>query len=110
MFNHYLSIKNLNKYIVNDIINIILQHMVDFYREPLDTMSTDIKNMIDNDYLVKANQLIIEWKSDLVNSINEIFFDTAKPKASNFENVLSNIQTQIEKVIRIPIEKRKFEF
>ena len=64
----------------------------------------------DNDYLIKANNLIIEWKSDLANSINEIFFDTAKPKTSTFENLLSNIQSQIEKVISIPVEKRKFEF
>ena len=64
----------------------------------------------DNDYLLKANNLIIEWKSDLSNSINEIFFDTAKPAASTFENLLSNIQSKIEKVINIPIEKRKFEF
>ena len=64
----------------------------------------------DNDYLVKANQLIVEWKSDLANSINEIFFDTAKPKAPIFENVLVNIQNQIEKVYSVPVEKRTFEF
>lgn len=64
----------------------------------------------DNDYLLKANNLIIAWKSDLANSINEIFFDTAKPKASTFEIILSNIQSQIEKVLGIPIEKRRFEF
>ena len=64
----------------------------------------------DDDYLLKANNLIIEWKSDLANSISEIFFDTEIPKASTFENLLSNIQTQIENVISIPIEKRKFEF
>ena len=64
----------------------------------------------DNDYLLKTNKLITEWKSDLANSINEIFFDTAKPKTSTFENLLSNIQTKIEKVLSIPIEKRKFEF
>ena len=64
----------------------------------------------DNDYLLKANNLIIEWKSDLANSINEIFFDTTKPKASTFDNLLSNIQSKIEKVLNISIEKRKFEF
>lgn len=64
----------------------------------------------DDDYLLKANNLIIEWKSDLPNSISQIFFDTAKPKTLTFENLLSNIQTQIENVISIPIEKRKFEF
>lgn len=55
----------------------------------------------DNDYLIKANDLINEWRSDLPNSINEIFFDTVKPKASAFENILSTIQKQIEKVISI---------
>ena len=64
----------------------------------------------DDDYLMKANQLIMKWKLNLTNSINEIFFDTAKPKASIFENALSTIQNQIEKVINIPIAKRKFEF
>jgi len=64
----------------------------------------------DNDYLLKANNLIIAWKSNLPNSINGIFFDTAKTKASTFENILSNIQSQIVKVQDIPVEKRKFEF
>jgi len=64
----------------------------------------------DNEYLEKANQLIIEWKSDLTNSINDIFFDTKKPTKLSFENVLIKIENQIKKVIRIPIEKRKFEF
>jgi len=64
----------------------------------------------DNDYLEKANHLIIAWKSDLTNSINDIFFDTEKPKNSSFENVLLKIQNQIQKVLSIPVEKRKFEF
>lgn len=64
----------------------------------------------DTDYLMKANQLIIKWKLNLTNSINEIFFDTAKPKASIFGNILSTIQNQNENVKSIPIEKRKFEF
>ena len=64
----------------------------------------------DNDYLFKANNLIIEWKSDLANSINKIFFDTAKPKALTFENLLLDIQSQIKKVLDIPVEKRRFEF
>lgn len=64
----------------------------------------------DNDYLIKANELINEWKFDLTDSINDIFFDTAKPTNLRLGNVLSNIQKQIQKVISIPIEKRKFEF
>lgn len=64
----------------------------------------------DNDYLEKANQLIVAWKSDLINSINDIFFDTEKPKIPGFENVLLKIQNQIQKVLSIPVEKRNFEF
>lgn len=64
----------------------------------------------DNDYLEKANQLIIYWKSNLTNSINDIFFDTEKPKRSGFENVLLKIQNQIKNVISIPVEERNFEF
>ena len=64
----------------------------------------------DNDYLEKANQLIVAWKSDLVNSINDIFFDTEKPKIPGFETVLSKIQNKIQKVLSIPVEKRTFEF
>lgn len=64
----------------------------------------------DNDYLEKASQLIIDWKSDLANSINYIFFDTEKPTISSFENILLKIQSQSAKVIRIPVEKRTFEF
>lgn len=64
----------------------------------------------DNDYLLKADLLISEWKSDLKNSMTEIFFDTKKPTVSNFQNVLLKIQDQIQKVINIPIENRKFKF
>jgi hypothetical protein len=64
----------------------------------------------DNDYLKKANQLINDWKADLENNIDEIFFDTKKPTPSGFEKILSKIQNQIEKVLNIPIEKREFDF
>lgn len=64
----------------------------------------------DNDYLNKAKLLIDNMKSDLQGSINEIFFDTKKPRISTFEKVLNEIEHEIEKVIKIPIEKRKFEF
>jgi len=63
----------------------------------------------DNDYLNKANQLILEWKGDLQNSIDEIFFDTKKPSLSSFEKILVEIKTEIEKVLDIPIEKREFD-
>lgn len=62
----------------------------------------------DNDFLEQANQLIIEWKSDLANSIDNIFVE--RPSASSFENALLKIQNQIEEVLRIPISKRKFRF
>lgn len=64
----------------------------------------------DNDFLKKANQLIIDWKSDLADSINDIFFDTAKLKTWNFENVLLEIQNQIEKVSSTPIENVRLDF
>lgn len=64
----------------------------------------------DNDYLEKANQLIVFWKSDIINSIDDIFFDTEKPMIPIFENVLIKIQNKIQKVLSIPVEKRYFEF
>jgi hypothetical protein len=64
----------------------------------------------DDDYLQNAKQLIKEWRMDLTNSINEIFFDVKKPKVSSFENVLLKIENEIDKVFNIPVNKRKFEF
>jgi hypothetical protein len=64
----------------------------------------------DEDYLQKAKQLIVEWRMNLPNSINEIFFDVKKPKISTFESVLSEIHSGIEQVLSIPVKKRKFEF
>jgi hypothetical protein len=64
----------------------------------------------DDDYLKKANQLIIYWKKDFHNAIGSIFFDTKKPTKPAFENILLQIQKDIHKVLSIPIEKRKFEF
>ena len=64
----------------------------------------------DNDYLEKANQLIIQWKKNLDEARIEIFFDKKLPPKANFERVLNDIQTQIEKVKRIPVEQRKFDF
>ena len=64
----------------------------------------------DNDYLKKANQLIDKWKKNPGNSIDYIFFDTKKPDIASFENILSKIQKGIEKVLSIPVEKRKFDF
>jgi hypothetical protein len=63
----------------------------------------------DNDYLEKANLLILEWKSNLPEAINDIFFDT-HPTIKRFEKVLSTIQQKIQKVIKIPLNKRTFEF
>jgi len=64
----------------------------------------------DNDYLQKANELIIKWGKDLPKSINDIFFDKAKPGISSFTNIILEIKNHIEKVINIAIDKRKFEF
>ena len=64
----------------------------------------------DDDYLQKAKQLIAEWRLDLPDSINKIFFDVKKPKISSFECILSELQNEIEKVLNIPASKRKFDF
>lgn len=64
----------------------------------------------DDDYLQKAKQLIIKWRIDLPDSINEIFFDVKKPRISTFESVLSEIHSGIDQVLSIPVNKHKFEF
>lgn len=64
----------------------------------------------DDNYLVKANELINAWKEDLEYSIAEIFFDVERPSTMEFKNILVSIQNQIDKVIKIPIGKRKFVF
>lgn len=63
----------------------------------------------DNDYLVKANTLMNEWKLNPSAAIRNIFFDVEHPTAVNFEKVLLSIQKNIEKVQAIPIEKRSFD-
>ena len=64
----------------------------------------------DDDYLTKANSLIVKWKSNLTRSIPNIFFDVAHPTPIKFEKVLLKIEQNIENVQIIPIEKRKFDF
>jgi len=64
----------------------------------------------DDDYLTNASQLIKEWKSNLENSIDDIFFDTVRPKPMVFKALLSTIQDKIENVKNIPLDKRNFDF
>jgi hypothetical protein len=64
----------------------------------------------DNDYLQKAKQLIKKWRTDLPGSIDEIFFDVKKPEISSFENVLAELEGEFEKLCKIPVSSRKFEF
>lgn len=63
----------------------------------------------DDDYLAKANLLILHWKADLPGTIADIFFDS-KPAPAIFDKVLSHIQHQIVEVLKISIEERTFEF
>ena len=64
----------------------------------------------DDDYLLKANKLIIEWRATIAETIVDIFFDVAHPTPIIFEKILLKIQKNIEKVQNIPIKKRTFEF
>ena len=64
----------------------------------------------DDDYLTKANSLIVKWRANLTGNILYIFFDVAHPTPIKFEKVLLKIQQKIESVQNIPIEKRKFDF
>ena len=64
----------------------------------------------DNDYLVKAKKLIGTWKGDLRFHSHNIFFDSPTPNVQSFERVLLKIEEQIDKVMKIPMEQREFEF
>ena len=64
MFNHYLSIIRLQKYVVKDVINLILQHMVDFYKEPLEKMKTDINIILHREYVIEEGYLIGKYFSN----------------------------------------------
>ncbi len=64
----------------------------------------------DNDYLVKAKKLIATWKGNLKFHSDNIFFDYPPPNVSSFERVLLTIEAKIDKVMKIPMDQRKFEF
>jgi acyl-CoA hydrolase len=64
----------------------------------------------DDSYLESANNLITEWRNNMDNTIEDIFFDTKKPMTITFEKVLMDIQQKIETVKKIPLQQRKFEF
>ena len=64
----------------------------------------------DTDYLLKAKKLILTWKGNLKYYSESVFFDYPKPSTSSFEQVLSEIEILIDKVIEVPINKRHFEF
>ncbi len=64
----------------------------------------------DNDYLIKAKNLITEWKT-IGNLLQmNIFCDEFKPTKTSLERVLLEIENQIHEVFSTPIEKHKFEF
>ena len=64
MFNHYLSIKSLQKYLVNDIITLVLQHMVEFYKESLNNMTKDINIILHREYVIEEGYLIGKYFSN----------------------------------------------
>lgn len=64
----------------------------------------------DDDYLAEALKLIQLFKSDVDESLDEIFFDCPSPSASSFLDVLGEIERNIEAVKTIPVKKRHFEF
>jgi len=65
----------------------------------------------DNEYLDFAEAMINEWLTDWETDeiITEIFFDDPPGKKS-FTIILHKILSNIERVRKIPIEKRKFDF
>ena len=65
MFNHYLSIIRLQKYVVKDVIHLILQHLIEFYKEPLTNMTKDIDHIINHEYVIEEGYLIGKYFSNL---------------------------------------------
>jgi hypothetical protein len=64
----------------------------------------------DNDYLIKAKKLIADWRGNLDFAQEDIFFGERKSTNVILEKVLIKIEKQINLVLEIPIENRKFEF
>ena len=64
----------------------------------------------DNEFLDKSESIIKEWLNDwdLEEVIMDVFFDDL-PSKHNFKRILDKILTNIEKVRKIPLEKRKFD-
>lgn len=64
----------------------------------------------DDEYLDHADSMINEWLTDwdLEDVMMDIFFDDP-PGKKEFKKVLENILTNIEKVRKIPIERRKYD-
>ena len=64
----------------------------------------------DNEFLYESESLIKDWLTDwdLEEVIIDIFFDDP-PGKQDFKKTLDKIMTNIEKVRKIPIERRKFD-
>jgi len=72
-------------------------------------LASECKN--DNDYLLKAERLIKRWQKDKYfdELMDDIFFGNP-PNREDFENALSDILLNINKVRKIPVKERTFEF
>ena len=51
--------------------------------------------------------MIKEIREDMENSIDDIFFEDP-PTPKEFKKILTKLETEIEKVNKIPLEKRTF--
>lgn len=69
-------------------------------------LAEDFEN--ENEYLQEIKNIIDNWQSDLQTSLEEIFFDNP-PTLTDFKGILLKINKNIDKVFKIPIEKRNFD-
>ena len=76
---------------------------------PFGCLASSCEN--DDEYLHESEQLIKEWLGDkyIEELMVDIFFENL-PTKRDFKKALSDIQKNINKVRKIPIENRTFEF
>ena len=63
----------------------------------------------ENEYLKTCEKAIKVWSGNLKRSIDDIFFDDP-PNTADFKKILQTISNAIAGVVKIPVEKRKFDF
>jgi len=62
----------------------------------------------EDDYLKEIKNLVSDLQKHLQSGIDEIFFDNP-PQKKDFKAILIDINNNIDKVLRTPFEKRKFD-